>query len=148
MLKICCFKSLSFSLNWILRNFWTAFAYIDAKACGYSILFVGSLLSSVVSGHTPRDNPVYRATPRYGRIGLEISDLHPLQPLTLPSGCPLRRRRARGALLFLAFHISTFHHSRVANSRVQVSSNDIRTLKRAQRDAITEKIINEILKHF
>lgn len=80
--------------------------YVDTRARGYSALLVDSLLPSIVPGHTPRDNPVYRATPRYGRRARNIES--PPRSLASPHRkCPRRRRRAHGTV-FLDFHISTF----------------------------------------
>lgn len=83
---------------------------INAKARGYfSALLVDSVLSSIVRGHAPRDNPVYRATPRYGRRGLKYRISTPVPPaspsgMSASSACP-RRVAIFG---FPYFHLPSF----------------------------------------
>lgn len=74
-----------------------------------SILF--SRPSSVVT--RPATTRFIGQRPDTGAGAWNIESLPP-SPLFPRRECP-RRRRARGALLFLDFHISTFHHSAVAN---------------------------------
>lgn len=75
----------------------------------FSALLVDSLLSSIVRGHAPRDNPVYRATPRYGRRGLKYRISTPVSPaspagMSASSACP-RRVAIFG---FPYFHLPSF----------------------------------------
>jgi len=100
-----------FCRSWYLLSI--LFLYIIMRARGYfSTLLVDSLLSSTVVTRLATTRFIGQR-PDTG-VGAWNIESPPLFPLLSRGECP-RRRCARGALLFLDFHISTFHHLAVAN---------------------------------
>lgn len=84
--------------------------YTNARVRGYfSALLVDSLLPFIARGHAPRDNPVYRATPRYGRRGLKYRISTPV-PSASPSGMSASSACLRRVAIFgfPYFHLPSF----------------------------------------
>lgn len=100
--------------NWRLL-FSALYLYISMRELAITSRHSSSILfsrpSSVVT--RPATTRFIGQRPDTGVGAWNIESPPPPSPLSRRE-CP-RRRRARGALLFLDFHIFTFHHSAVAN---------------------------------